>query len=65
MKTLKVSAITIGVFALIILAGFAQDAFKRDMEMYQAEGKCVSKLIAQQIERADIATGNGTCWIKK
>lgn len=64
MKLLKVIAITLGVFALIIYAGFAVDAFKRDMAIYDAEAKCIREHVALGIERADIAQGNGTCWVK-
>jgi hypothetical protein len=36
-----------------------------DYQKYQSESDCVRPLIAQGIERKDIATGNGTCWIKE
>ena len=35
-----------------------------DYALYQAESECVRSKMMANYSRADILTGNGTCWIK-
>lgn len=36
-----------------------------ELSLYIAESDCVATKITLGIEREDIRTGNGTCWIKE
>lgn len=38
-------------------------AIKADFELYMSESECATKLVRLGIERRDIKTGNGTCYI--
>ena len=38
---------------------------KKDYELYQKEGECISALIKAGVERKDILTSNGICNIKE
>ena len=54
---------------VIILAAFSfvhilMTMVIADLEQYQAESACVMEYVRVGIERADIATGDGTCWLK-
>ena len=37
---------------------------KSDLDRYVAESECVEKKITLGIERSDIRTGSGTCWVE-
>jgi len=37
----------------------------KEYAMYKIEGKCIAKHIAQEVERRDIKTHKGTCWVQK
>ncbi|UOX40235.1 hypothetical protein [Vibrio phage PhiImVa-1] len=65
MKLIKVISIVLGLIVLCVYAKYAVSAFKNDMELYEAETKCIKGYVALGIERADIAQGNGTCWVKQ
>ena len=56
--------IILAAIAVVALYVQAVPAFQADMAEYRAEGKCISVLVAQGIERSDIVSGNGTCSIK-
>lgn len=43
-----------------ICFGYVMD----DYAMYQAESDCIRNKMMANYRRADIVTGNGTCWIK-
>lgn len=40
----------------------AKDAWEAAGAVVDAESKCVAQMVAQGIERIDIAVGNGKCW---
>lgn len=38
---------------------------KQDLEHYVSESECVDSKIVLGIERRDIATSGGTCWVRE
>ena len=54
--TLTVSAITGGYICF--------DYVSDDYALYKAESECVRNKMMANYRRADILTGNGTCWIR-
>lgn len=36
----------------------------KDYSLYIQESECVSEYISKGVERSNIATGDGTCWVK-
>lgn len=61
-KTAK-SCIIASVAVFVIYMGLSAfvDVVKAASAVYRAESVCVAKLIAVEVERKDITTGNGTC----
>lgn len=55
---------------LMLIAGSSVNLYigyniiKADYMQYKAESACVAKYIAQQIERRDIVTEKGTCYVR-
>lgn len=62
-QTLSVIAVVlaIGIVSITVL----KPTLDHQMEMFRAEADCVSKLIPDGVERRDIATMNGECWVEK
>lgn len=48
--------------SLSVTVSVAADKWKEAGKVLDAENQCVAGLIAQEVERINIATGNGTCW---
>lgn len=61
---LKAICIILGAMALISLSVAMVVDAQHAIQMQADEGKCIMKLVVQGIERKDIATDNGTCYIK-
>ena len=60
---MKSILISIVLLALLSAWAFMFDAFLQDQAMYKSEGKCIAALIAREIERKDIGTADGTCYV--
>ena len=61
-KLIKISLLVAAVGVTYPLMDLAYAAFKSEQALVHNEHKCVAELIAQGVQRIDIATGNGTCW---
>jgi hypothetical protein len=55
---------TIGAIAALSSIYIGVTIVKADFDTYQAEGVCVAKLIAVNVERKDIVTINGDCYVR-
>lgn len=52
------------VLSFIFTVGLTVVYVDKDFKRYQNESLCVNNQIRKGYERHDVATGNGTCWIK-
>lgn len=49
--------------SVMVLGGVqAKDAWEAAGAVVEAESKCIARMVAQGIERIDIASSNGKCW---
>jgi hypothetical protein len=55
--------LVLGLLAFIGLSNVTKLVIQ-DYKLYQLESDCVNKFVMKNYRRADIKTGNGTCWIK-
>lgn len=62
-KVALMLTLLLGVLA-IIGSNYTVKLIHQDYVMYQKESECIAKYIRTNYRRADIVTGNGTCWIK-
>jgi len=55
----------LGVVCAAVYILVVRNILLADYEDYLSESACVRKHIAQQVERSDISTGDGKCWLNK
>ena len=48
-----------------ITSSFTLQLVREDYNRYISEGTCVAEYISSGIERKDIITSHGTCWVIK
>ena len=59
-KVLLMIIVIVGSFGSGIFAA----AIQEELATQAQEGECIAKHIAQGVERIDIATKDGTCWVE-
>lgn len=53
----------IGIGALLAVADLGYSSFKYEMQLKAAESKCIAKFIKYEVERKDIITKEGKCYV--
>lgn len=65
MKTLIVTLLSLTYFILMVIVSVKFCMYlQKEHNKYLDESYCVRILVAQEHHRANIETGDGTCWLK-
>lgn len=63
-KEMQIFLVVFGLAVVTLASVVLYSAINRDFQLYQQESKCVQKYIAQGVERRNIETDGGTCYVK-
>lgn len=63
-RILNLLLLVISASLLYVIFDVFYDSIMHDLAMRKLEGICIADLVSQAIERKDILTSNGTCWVK-